>query len=63
LKQELYGEAGIPFLLFVEPNVDFPAMRLLELSGDGYREIATGISGLPHTMTPFPLTLDVGGSR
>jgi Uma2 family endonuclease len=63
LKRELYGEAGIPFLLFVDPNGDFPAMRLLELSGDGYREIATGISGLLHTTTPFPLTLDLGGSR
>lgn len=63
LKRELYGEAGIPFLLFVDPKEDRPAMRLFELGGDRYREVATSVAGVLRTTTPFPLTLDLSGSR
>lgn len=63
LKRQLHGEAGIPFLLFVDPNGDVPASRLFELGGDGYREVATSVAGVLRTTAPFPLTLDLGGSR
>lgn len=63
LKRQLYGEAGIPFLLFVDPNTDVPASRLLELDGESYRAVANSVAGVLTTTRPFPLTLDLGGRR
>lgn len=63
LKRQLYAEAGIPFVLFVDPKGDFPASRLLELDGERYREIASSVAGVLRTTTPFPVTLDLSGSR
>jgi Uma2 family endonuclease len=63
LKRQLYAEAGIPFLLFVDPSREVPAARLLELDGEAYREVATSVDGVLVATRPFPLTLDLSGVR
>lgn len=63
LKRQLYGEAGIPFLMFVDTKPDVPAIRLLELNGEAYREIATGVAGVLTASRPFPLRLDLANAR
>jgi hypothetical protein len=45
LKRKLYGEAGVPFLLFVDPGPEEISARLFELSGDGYGEVASSVAG------------------
>ncbi|HJP77110.1 MAG TPA: Uma2 family endonuclease [Pseudonocardiaceae bacterium] len=63
LKRQLYAEAGIPFLMFVDPKTGVPAMRLLELDGEGFREIASSTAGVLTASQPFPLKLDLVGAR
>jgi Uma2 family endonuclease len=58
LKRQVYGDAGVPFLLFVDPQ---DGARLLELDGAEYREVARSVDGVLATTRPFPLTLDLGG--
>jgi Uma2 family endonuclease len=63
LKRQLYGEAGVPFLMFVDPSGDIPAARLLELDGDGYREVTSSVTGVLTIDRPFPLRLDLVNAR
>lgn len=63
MKRQLYGEARIPFLMFVDPKGDVPALRLLELDGEGYRDVASSAAGVLTANRPFPMTLDLGGAE
>jgi Uma2 family endonuclease len=63
-KRQLYQEAGIPFLLFVEPSAKPVSAVLYQLDPDGYRPIANSDAGRLITQAPFAFVLDlsaVGG--
>jgi len=62
LKRKLYGEAGVPFVLFVDPGPEEISARLFELSGDSYREVASSAAGVLTFTRPFPLTVNLSGS-
>lgn len=56
-KRALYAEAGIPFLMFVDP--DPPSAVLLELHEGEYVEVARSVDGRLELPRPFPVTLDL----
>jgi len=63
LKRQLYAEAGVPFLLFVEPEDDPVSAACSELDGDEYREVARSVDGRLALTRPFQVTADLVRTR
>lgn len=63
LKRQLYAEAGVPFLLFVEPESDPVSAVCFELEGDECREIARSVDGVLALSRPFQVTADLVRTR
>lgn len=59
-KRALYAEAGVRYLMHVDPG-DPPEAALLELRGGEYVQISTSRYGRLQMLRPFPLTLDLTG--
>ncbi|TQM83639.1 Uma2 family endonuclease [Saccharothrix saharensis] len=59
LKRTLYGEAGVPFYLVVDPRGGEPAATLFELDGVEYRESARSTGGVLKLEQPFPVTIEL----
>jgi Uma2 family endonuclease len=57
-KRALYAEAGIPFLMLVDPG-DPPLAVLLELRDGEYTEVARSSDGWLKLARPFPAVLDL----
>lgn len=60
LKRQLYAEAGVPFLLLVDPSTDPVDAVCHKLSGDSYRESARAIDGHLRLTEPFMVTIVLG---
>lgn len=60
-KRALYAEAGIPFLMLVEPKP--PSAVLYELHDGEYRELARSVGGRIELTRPFPVLLDLRDRR
>jgi Uma2 family endonuclease len=60
-KRALYAEAGIPFLMLVEPNP--PTATLYELADGEYIEITRSTAGRIELPRPFPVVLDLTPAR
>lgn len=58
LKRRLYADAGIPFLVFVDPATDPASAVCFELNGDEYRESARADAGRLVLTRPFAATVD-----
>lgn len=61
LKRQVYAEAGVPFLLLVDPAACPVAGVCYELDGDEYREIARSDDGVLTLVKPFEVTVDLTG--
>jgi Uma2 family endonuclease len=61
LKRRLYAEAGVPFLLLVDPAADPTAGACYELDGDEYREFVRSADGVLTLERPFKVTVDLTG--
>jgi len=61
-KRTLYAEAGIPFLMLVDPG-DPPVAELHELRDGEYVEIGRSSEGRLEMTAPFALTLDLTDPR
>ncbi|HEY3750065.1 MAG TPA: Uma2 family endonuclease [Pseudonocardiaceae bacterium] len=61
LKRQLYAEAGVPFLVFVDPATDPVSAICFELDGDCYRELTRADDGRLSLTRPFVVTVDLGG--
>lgn len=61
-KRALYAEAGIPFLMLVDPG-NPPVAALLELRGDDYVAVARSNGGRVELQRPFPVMIDLGAVR
>ncbi|NUS66273.1 MAG: Uma2 family endonuclease [Saccharothrix sp.] len=59
LKRTLYGEAGVPFYLVVDPRGGEPAATLFVLDGVEYRESARSTGGVLKLERPFPVTIEL----
>jgi len=60
LKRAAYAEAGIPSYWLVDPQQ--PSISVLELSPDGYVEVARATGAQPVTVgRPFPVTIRLAG--
>ncbi|MCP2166345.1 Uma2 family endonuclease [Goodfellowiella coeruleoviolacea] len=59
LKRQLYAEARIPFYLVVDLGEEPVSAVLLELDGDGYREVVRSEAGKLLLDRPFPVTLEL----
>jgi Uma2 family endonuclease len=62
LKRQLYQEAGVPFLVLVDPGTGPYSAICLELDGDEYRESARAQDGWLTLERPFSVTVDLAGS-
>ena len=62
LKRQLYQEAGVPFLVFVDPATDPCSAVCLELDGGEYRESAHAQDGRLTLDRPFPITVHLEGT-
>lgn len=62
LKRLLYAEAGVPFLLIVDPTADPVSAICYELRGEEYRESARSDDGCLSMTHPFPVTVDLTSS-
>ncbi|HEY3610802.1 MAG TPA: Uma2 family endonuclease [Pseudonocardiaceae bacterium] len=62
LKRQLYADAQIPFLVFVDPATEPASAVCYELDDGEYRESAQSDDGRLVLSRPFPLTVDLGGS-
>jgi Uma2 family endonuclease len=60
-KRALYAEAGVPFLMLVEPKP--PSAVLYELRDGEYAEIARSAGGRIELIRPFPVVLDLRERR
>lgn len=60
LKRQLYAEAGVPYLLLVDPAADPMEASCQMLDGDGYREVARAVRGLLVLAEPFMVTIALG---
>jgi Uma2 family endonuclease len=61
LKRQAYAEAGVPFLLLVDPATDPVSGVCYELNGDEYRESACSDAGVLTLTRPFAVTVDLTG--
>ena len=61
-KRALYAEAGIPYLMLVDPG-GTPVAELYGLRSGEYVEIARSEHGVLEMTDPFPLTLDLTDPR
>jgi Uma2 family endonuclease len=59
LKRQLYEEAGVPFLVFVDPATDPVSAKCFELDGVEYRESVRGADGRLTLHRPFGVTVDL----
>lgn len=59
LKKRLYGEAGVPFYLVVDPRNGEPVATLFELDGVEYVESARSTGGVLKLRRPFPVTIEL----
>lgn len=62
LKRQMYAEAGVPFLVFVDPATDPIFSVCFELDGDEYRESVRSENGRLILVRPFPVTVGLGRS-
>lgn len=60
LKRQLYAEAGVPFLVFVDPAREPIEAVCLRLDGDTYQESARAVNGQLTLTRPFAVTVDLG---
>jgi hypothetical protein len=61
LGDELYQEAGVPFLVLGDPVTDPYSAICLELDGTEYRETARAQAGRLTLDRPFPVTVELAG--
>lgn len=61
LKRQVYAEARVPFLIFVDPATSPIAGTCYELDGDEYREVARSDNGFLTLMRPFAVSVDLTG--
>jgi Uma2 family endonuclease len=61
LQRQVYAEAGVPFLIFVDPASDPVSAVCYELDGDEYRESVRSDGGVFTLTRPFPVTVDLAG--
>jgi Uma2 family endonuclease len=59
LKRKLYGEAGVPFYLVVDPRGGEPVATLFELDGVDYLEAVSSEGGFLKLERPFPVTIEL----
>lgn len=59
LKRLLYAEAGVPFLLVVDPTADPVSAICYELRSGEYQESARSDGGCLSMTRPFPVTVDL----
>jgi len=62
LKRQLYADAGVPFLVFVDPATNPVSALCYELDGDEYRESARSDNGRLVLSRPFAATVDLARS-
>jgi Uma2 family endonuclease len=60
LKMQLYGDAGVPFFLLVDPATTPVSATCFELAGDSYQEIAQAGDGTLALTRPFGVTVYLG---
>ena len=61
LKRQIYAEAGVPFLVLVDPATDPVSAVCYELAGDEYRETARSDDGVLTLVKPFEVTVNLTG--
>ena len=61
-RRQLYAEAGVPFLLVVDPEDDPVSATCFEMEGGEYWESAHSAGGRLTLARPFPVTVDFTGS-
>ncbi len=61
-KRDLYAEAGVRYLMLVDPG-DPPSAELFELRGGEFVEIARSEEGILEVARPFAATLDLTSRR
>lgn len=59
LKRQVYAEAGVPFLVLVDPAADPVSAVCYELDGDEYREVARSADGVLTLERPFKVVVDL----
>lgn len=62
LKRQVYQDACVPFLLFVDPATAPASATLYRLDGGEYREAAESADGRLVLAEPFAVDLDLSGS-
>jgi Uma2 family endonuclease len=62
LKRQLFADAGIPFLVFVDPATAPVSAVCYELDDGEYRESSCSDNGRLTLSRPFPMTVDLTGS-
>ncbi|HEY0805008.1 MAG TPA: Uma2 family endonuclease, partial [Pseudonocardiaceae bacterium] len=61
-KRQLYADAGVPFLVFVDPATDPVSAVCYELDGGEYRESTHSDNGVLTFTDPFAATVDLARS-
>lgn len=61
LKRQVYADAGVPFLVMVDPAADPVCGVCYELEGGEYRDIARSQNGVLTLTRPFAVTVDLTG--
>lgn len=58
LKRDLYARVGVRSYWLLDPNYENPAIRVLELDGDDYTEVAYAIGNdAVNVASPFPVRI------
>lgn len=60
LKRRLYADAGVPYLVLVDPATEPIEASCLVLDGGGYRESAQAVDGQLVLVEPFMVTIPLG---
>jgi Uma2 family endonuclease len=63
MKRQLYAQAGVPFLIMIDPAMDAVSATAYELHGDEYRQMVRSRRGVLRFERPFPAEVDLTRSR